>query len=498
MEHGSHLRPEWVVESVSVPLFVIDAKHKVIFWNKAMENLTGVASEDILDTGNHWKPFYEQYHPTLADVLADGRQDELPNYYENYSTSELIPGAYQAEGWRINSTRYLLFTATPILDEEGKLIAVIETIQDATDVAISEERYRNIVDNASDLIMLLNKRGSIIFENDKVTEVLGYMPQEILGLPFMDYVSEKDKETVEKALKASCEGGPDIKNLQAKLSKKGGQNMYAEITASCVKHGGKTTGLQMVVRDVTERKKAEELVKKELEQLRELDALKDDFLSITAHEMKTPLISILNVPDLMLDDDNLTKDQRENLNILLAEGRMLKKIIDSILIESRMKAGRLEYDLRECDMKALVEEKMKVFDLRANEKGVELEDKVPHDLVHALADENLTGEVVANLIDNALKFTPKDGAITVSAEEKNEKIVVSVKDTGIGLEQEQKEKVFEKFYQVEHRDDRRYGGTGLGLAICRNLVESQGGRIWVESEKGAGSTFYFTLPIYKQ
>ena len=485
----------WTIDGTSTPIFLIDLNHKVRFWNKAMEELTGFKKEDILGTNDHWKAFYDEYHPTLADILVDGEIDSLPQLYEKYSPSTLIPNAYQAEGWRIKGTKYISFTASPICDPHGQLIAVVETVNDLTDSIISDEHYKNIVDNVNDLIMLLNTKGEVVFANEKLEEMFGYSQEDLLMTSFTRLIHESDKDRVILSILHASESSASLKNIEMKAKRKDSSEFYVEISSGFMKHDGQVTGIHLILRDITERKKAEKLIKRELEELKKLDELKDDFVAITAHEMKTPLISILTLPDMMLDDETLTDEQIQNLKILLSDGRKLKTIISRILTESRLKSGKINYDFTDCSFLDLVEEQLCTFDMRFKEKNVIFQLNVPKNLPQVKADVNLIGEVVTNLLDNALKFTKEGGSITLEAKLEGDMVVVGVADSGIGIKAEHLTNVFDKFYQIEHRDDRNYGGTGLGLHICEEIMEKHGGKIWVESEYEVGTTFYFSLPI---
>jgi PAS domain S-box-containing protein len=400
--------------------------------------------------------------------------------------------------WMMDGSKYLSMTASPIYDPQGEMVAAVQTVHDLTEVAISQERYRTVVDSANDPIMLINSKCGIVFSNDRVADVFGLPMEDVIGADFSVLVDPSVAGVVMQALTQAMAGGKTLRNLEFKSRRKDGSTFFAELSAGCIDHGGTVNGMQITIRDVTERKRAEELVRMQLKELRELDEMKDDFVSITAHEMKTPLISILNVPDIMLDDKNLTPEQRDGLSVVLADGRKLKTIIERILTESRLKAGKIAYDFAPCSVLDMVSDQRFTFERRFKEKSIAFEMKVDEGLPKVRADANLFGEVVANLLDNALKFTKGGGRIEVGARLEGESVLVWVRDDGIGMKPEHLGKIFEKFYQVEHRDDRNYGGTGLGLHICKEIIGAHGGRIWAESQPGKGTAFYFTIPISRR
>ena len=483
---------EDLLNSLSIPIFVVDYDHKIRYWNKTLEALTGVSFDEIVGRTDYWKVFYSEYHPTLADIILDGRQEKLDEYYEIHGKSEFIDGAYHAEGWRMGGQRYLTFTASPIKDKQGKITFVVETLQDRTEIAISEYKYRNIVDNANDLILLLNLKGDIIFANDQLEQMYGYMQEEILMEKYTNLIHPDDRDRVTLSIMHSVEMGKPLRNFDALNLKKDGKSFYVDVSASLIKQGERVTGLQLILRDVDEKIRAHKLLQKELNELKELDEAKDDFISITAHELKTPLISLLTIPELILEDEKLTFETRENLEIMLAESRQLKIIVDRILTESRMKANRLNMQFSETNLGSLIEELSRAFRIRAQEKGVDFKIEKPVEPVYACVDSDLIGEVISNLIENALKFTKK-GCIKVVLMDEGENAEVSVSDTGIGIPADSLDKIFDKFYQVEHADDRSYGGTGLGLHICKQILERHNGNICVESS-GFGTVFTFKIP----
>jgi len=331
----------WIINGASTPMFVIDTDHRIRFWNKAMEELTGLKQENMLATRDQWKAFYDDYMPTLSDLLIDGKFDDIAKLYDKSAKSKLISGAYEAETWLNEGIRYLTLTAAPIYDPQGMIVAVVESVKDITDVALSEERYRNIVENANDLIMILNVRGSIVFANNKIEDLLGFRIADLIGEDFRNLVQPDDRDRVMEALLHSYQMNIPLRNFEVRFMKKDGTVSFGEMSSGYMKHGENITGIQLIIRDVTEHKMADELRKKQINDLKDLGQKKDDFMSIAAHEMETPLMSIINAPNSMLDDANLTAEQKHNLKAILSDGHKLRIIIDRILTESRLKADKI-------------------------------------------------------------------------------------------------------------------------------------------------------------
>lgn len=235
------------------------------------------------------------------------------------------------------------------------------------------------------------------------------------------------------------------------------------------------------------------------EKLISLDRLKDEFLANTSHELRTPLNGIINITQAILEDNkgSLTKNQKENLEIVKISGYRLYNLVNDILDVSRLKEGEIKLDLKPVNLNMIVSLVIYVFEFLLKDKDIVILNEVPEALTAVIADEERLKQIFYNLIGNAVKFTER-GSIVVSAELKNGLVQISVKDTGIGIQPEKLSNIFQAFMQVHGDASRVYQGTGLGLTITQKLVELHGGKIWVNSELQKGSTFTFTLPAAEE
>ena len=232
------------------------------------------------------------------------------------------------------------------------------------------------------------------------------------------------------------------------------------------------------------------------EERKELDSAKTEFLSITSHELRSPMTPMKAQLQMLQEGyfGKLSKTQKDSLLIVTRNADRLDNIIVDFLEISRIEAARLKFNFEEADLTQTVKETAKFMEGFAKEKNIELvvkTDKLP--IIEA--DPDRVSQVLRNLINNAIKFSDEKSKIVISAELKDNHILFSVRDHGVGLSNDNQIRIFEPFYQVEDASSRKHGGTGLGLAICRGIVESQKGKIWVESKLGAGSKFNFTLPL---
>lgn len=240
----------------------------------------------------------------------------------------------------------------------------------------------------------------------------------------------------------------------------------------------------------------------ELEQSRRQQLLtKDQFFSNVSHELRTPLTAVYQFVTIVLDGlgGKVTPEQKEYLEIAMRNVRQLQAMVGDLLEAARAESGKLAIHPRGVSLNLSVEETLGTFSANARQKGVQLGQNLPGDLPLLYVDPRRLKQILTNLIDNALKFTQKDGNITVRAElfaEDRDFILVSVTDTGCGLSPSDAERIFDRLYQVENSIDANRNGLGLGLHITRELVVRHGGRIWAEGRVGEGATFNFTMPVF--
>jgi signal transduction histidine kinase len=242
------------------------------------------------------------------------------------------------------------------------------------------------------------------------------------------------------------------------------------------------------------------LEKKEEEKiaaLKEADRLNDEFLSIVSHEFRSPLTSISGYVDI-LDrgfDGDLNEEQKKHISKIQQGSKILLRLVEDILDFSKLESSTLKFDYVNNDLYETVENVIGITAPQAQRAEVEIEALLPEDPLNIRLDPGRIGQVMTNLIENALKHTPPGGKITIVTEEKVGKVLIKVQDTGSGIRNSDLPKIFSRFYQVDLSNTRRHKGVGLGLAIAKAIVEAHGGEIGVESEVGKGSTFWFTLPF---
>jgi signal transduction histidine kinase len=224
--------------------------------------------------------------------------------------------------------------------------------------------------------------------------------------------------------------------------------------------------------------------------------MKSDFISFVSHELRTPLTIVKGFATIMLDDasDRLTREQKEQLSYINESIDHLSRIISNLLDISKIEAGKLRLQKKNVNIVSLIKKVLRSFRLYAKSKEIKLETSFAAKLSPVSADPDRLTQVLTNLIDNAIKFSHKNGEVFIKAKEEKDVIEVSVADSGIGISPENFNRIFNKFQRVEKGVSSKLRGTGLGLPISREIIQLHGGKIWVESEEGRGSKFIFTLP----
>ena len=240
-------------------------------------------------------------------------------------------------------------------------------------------------------------------------------------------------------------------------------------------------------------------LQKAYEDLQTLDKMKDEFISNVSHELKTPLISIKGYGELLYDEKqgSISDEQKKSLEAIIRNADRLTRLINSILFISRLQAGKIEFRFEPVDMDEIIN--ICTGDLKGMMDGKQIIfEKAVQKISRVMGEKDRYIEVLNNLLDNAIKFTPMGGKISIKAWDEAENVHLIVSDNGIGIPKEIIPKLFMRFYQVDASASRKYGGAGLGLYITKNIIDAFHGRVWVESEVGKGTRVHMLLPVYKE
>lgn len=369
------------------------------------------------------------------------------------------------------------------------------------DLAQSEARYRRseeetrrqrdrleaILESTNEAILMLDTDGRCVVANQRVTDFFGLPPDQVHGMSGHELFDQLRDAFANPATFDEITNGllSDAEATQTHELEVVQPQPRTLMWYSAPVHNrdGATIGRISIFRDVT----AE----------READKMKSEFVSMVSHELRTPLTSIKGFTDLMLEGDAgpLSADQDEFLKIIKSNADRLVALIEDLLDVSRIEAGEITIEPTSIDMVQVIREVADSVQPQLSRKDQTLDIEIPRTLPAAWGDRDRATQVLVNLVANAHKYSPQGSVITIAAQANDDELQVSVSDTGPGIAPEDQAHLFDKFFRAGRSTGHRSGGFGLGLSIARSLVEAQGGRIWVESVVGEGSTFSFTLPI---
>jgi PAS domain S-box-containing protein len=359
----------------------------------------------------------------------------------------------------------------------------------------SEEHFRSVVENVSDMIVILDREGIMRYTNPAHDRVLGYQSEDLVGLSAFVLIHPDDLPAASEVFAQAFRNPGTTFTFELRDRHKDGSWRYLESAGKVTSADAKT--VVVTSRDITDRKRMEAELQEAKQAAEAANRAKSEFVANMSHEIRTPMNGIIGMTELALQTE-LTAEQREYLQMVAASGDALMAVINDVLDFSKIEAGKLALDRVDFDLRDTVGDTMRALALRAHAKGLELSFEVQPDVPDVLvSDPHRLRQILTNVVGNAIKFTER-GEVVVSVEtesRRNNEVCLhcAVSDTGIGIPAEQQQAIFRAFEQADNSTTRKYGGSGLGLTISRRLVEMMGGRIWVESELGRGSTFHFTI-----
>ncbi|MDY6843784.1 MAG: response regulator [Thermodesulfobacteriota bacterium] len=393
---------------------------------------------------------------------------------------------------------------TPVLCRQGGVEYIVIEMQNITErkrmeeaLTKSESNYRTMIDCANDAIVVM-KDLRFVFANRKVN-ILGYTPEEVLELDPREILHPESYQNMMKIYLHRLAGEEVVSTYSVDMIHKDGSLIPIEISNTIVEYEGERADL-VVAREISERKSTQRELEKAKEAAEAASSAKSMFLANMSHEMRTPLNGILGFADLLLEEE-LTEEQREGVETIKKSGDNLLVLINDILDLSKVEHSMIELETIPFNVESLILDIGELVRTNLSEKPVEINCILGDIHTNLLGDPTRLRQIITNLTSNAIKFT-KEGEIIigVSTEMESEThttLKFFVKDTGIGIPEDKRDRIFESFKQVDRSTTRKYGGTGLGLTISKTLVQLMRGDIWIESEVGKGSTFYFTAQFEK-
>ncbi len=367
------------------------------------------------------------------------------------------------------------------------------------------ERYRLLMNNATDVILLINSSGEIVECNNMTYKAFGYSPDEVLGKEFSLFTIPGRTDDAKKRFFDILRGSNDG-NVEVPYLKKNGELIYLDARASVITIN-KNPYVLAVGHDITERKALEQKItiqNKELKainkQLRELDQLKSDFLGRISHELRTPLSVIMAYSGTLLEDDGADVDgetRDEFLRVIQSQSNKLLSLINDLLDLSKVEIYETMLDMGEGSLNEIIAIAIKVIEPVAKRKQIALKTILDDSLPIISFDHQRIRQVCINLLNNALKFSGRGGKVIVTTKQEGDEVIVSVRDSGPGIDKDDIPDIFENFTQIDGGDSRSKDGLGIGLRLVKHYIDLHKGRIWVESERGKGSRFCFSLPVIR-
>lgn len=405
-----------------------------------------------------------QLHETNRELFATKKELE-----EKAETLQHIRDELES---RVLQRTAELTKANEILNEE---ISAREKLEKA--LKISEANLRRVMLASPDGILVVDRNGIVQFVNPAAESIFGRRKEELLGQSFGLPLTKGEVTEVDIVGSGHGSGIAEMRIVETAWN---GQS-------ACV----------ALLHDVTVLKQAEERLIKANEKLKELNRLKDEFVSTASHELRTPLSIIMGAVRLVLDEipGRIVAEQRDVLTVAMENVKRLARLVDSLLIISKIESGGSALQISSVNVCELV--RNTVLDCKpiARKEAVRLACEVPQAGIDVRLDPDKTKEILLNLISNSLKFTPKGGWAKVTCAVRDGRVLLTVRDSGIGIAKENIPKLFDKFTQFARKDGSGEQGTGLGLTIVKKLVARHGGTIKVESEPGKGTTFVVSLPL---
>jgi len=485
---------EDIIEFLPDATFVVDKDKKVIAWNHAVEEMTGIPKEAILGKDTYSLCFYKEQRPILIDIVWETEGA----IREKYPSVDCKDNMVYMEAFLPQLSRgkgaYCWATASRLFDVYGNAVGAIESVRDisrrkAAEDAIrrSEERYRLLYENMTDSFWTMDFEGRLTFVNPPLTRLVGYSADELMQMGFQSYLSAESAARAADALErerlaeeAGTQNPARSVILELEHVHKDGRKILCEVRASFLRdHTNKAIGIIGITRDISERKALEKT-----QRLIQLGKLVADM----AHEVNNPLMIISGNAQLSLMPDSKIEETRESLNVILAECDRAKNIIQRLLHFSRPGTGQF----RETDINSSIDLVAELLSHQFAITNVRIEKDYDKNLPLVLADDKQLQEVIINLFNNARDAMPGGGAIRVRSFWDKGLVHVDVTDTGAGMSSDIQNKILEPFFTTKEK------GTGLGLPVCFGIIKAHNGELLCDSSPGRGTTMSIVLPAVQK
>jgi len=453
--------------------------------NQTALDFGGISHGDIVG-----RPFWEARWWTISaetqNQLKDAIRQAAAGEFVRYEVDVLGAG---------DTVATIDFSLKPVKDETGNVILLIPEGRDISEqqaalrerkrveeaLRLNEALFRSLSESSPIGIFRTDAQGKCIYTNPRCQAICGFIFEEALGDGWMQFAHPHDLQVFLPQWSQATAVCQEFSGELRYCHRDGTIRFCRFRTAPILSNEQELIGHVGTVEDITE--------------THAIERMKKEFISIVSHELRTPLSSMRGSLGLLTTGvlDKKPETAKQMLEIAATETERLVRLVNDILDLERLESHKVELVKQWCDAAALMRQSVETLQSLAQENYITLSLSSPE--IQIWADSDRIIQTLVNLLNNAIKFSPQNSTVTLDAEVHEDRVLFQVKDQGRGIPADKLETIFGRFQQVDASDSRQKGGTGLGLAICRSIVQQHGGRIWVESELGKGSTFYFTLPI---
>ncbi|MCC7425080.1 MAG: PAS domain S-box protein [Planctomycetaceae bacterium] len=491
----SELRKRAIFEASLDCIITVDQENRIFEFNRAAERTFGYRRDEVVN---------QPVDVLFPSTSQERYRSNLDRYSARQEEGSLVGKRREVPARRKNGTQFLAEMTMQPIPMKGSMAFTI-FLRDVTErrrtedaLRRSDARFRSLVQSNIIGIMICRLDGQVTEANDSFLQTVGYTREELLsGNIRWDEMTPVEYRGYDEIAKVQLREHGQAVPWEKEFFRKDGERVPVLIGVAMLE--GSRNHCVCFVLDMTTQKQQERELQAAKEAADAANRAKTAFLASMSHEIRTPIHAILTATDLVLDM-RPTPDQREYLHIVKDSGESLLSLINDVLDFSKIEAGRLDADEIEFRLRDAIGGTLKTVAVQAHARNLELVADVKPDVPdRVIGDVTHFRQVVVNLVANAIKFTEAGEVVVqtslVSRDEDEVELQVSVRDTGIGVPESERERIFEPFEQVDNTMRRKVSGTGLGLAICKRLVESMRGRIWCESTVGRGTTFFFTVKL---
>ncbi|GEM_PF-2563821 len=473
---------------------LLDPDGCVIDINQTALDSAGIRLPDVVDRP-FWQTAWWSHSPPLQERLKAAIRAASQGRFDRFEATHQT-----AEGRQLT----IDFSLKPIEDETGRVVMLIPEGRDITerkqmeeDLKESEQRFCAIFEGTGVGIVLVSLDGAFIETNRAYQEMLGYSDDELRHMRFADLTHPDDVEISRQRFQELLTGQLNYYKLEKRYLRKDGRIVWASLMVYLIRsRENKPSQVLAIIEDISDRKRLEEALRQQYNKLKELDQLKSEFVNAVSHDLRTPLTAIFGYAEFLEDEiaGPLIPAQREFVLQIQKNGRRLERLLNDLLDFARFEAGTFKLNPESFDFGARIRDVVDSLRPQVETGKLHLELALPDGPILTHLDPERIERVFFNLLSNAVKFTPEGGTIRVTADIREGQLHCAVTDTGSGIAPEDLPKLFRRFSQLE-QGKRKKGGTGLGLSISKAIIEAHGGTIGVFSELGAGSTFWFRIPL---